>query len=92
MIVTTTDLHSSQRHAEQHLAELLKQRARLDAQYRYEPDPDIRADLDALDLEIAATRRALGDYCTECGSRLNTIDNTNMCCSSPCINYRMPVR
>lgn len=65
--------------AERHLAELLRQRARLSNVARF--DSELRVELESVEVEIKTCKQALGRYCTECGNPLLIIDGTDRCCS-----------
>ena len=75
--------------AEQSLAELERQRARVARDARF--DVDLRNDLADIDEQIAACRRLLAGYCSECGHRLLTTNGSESCCWSPCARYGQPV-
>jgi len=69
-VVTANETETIQADAEQRLAKLLRQCARLTTRYRHDPDPDIREELNQVDSRVTSCKRSLSDYRPERGNRL----------------------
>jgi hypothetical protein len=89
-MTATAEQQATRADAEDRLTELLKQRARVANDARF--DRELRSELDAIDSEIVACKRMLGEFCLECGHRLLTVNDTETCCWAPCIRYGHPTQ